>query len=308
MYTAEDLVREARGLGFTDTSKRLIYDWSGLGLLDHPTLYSPGRRGRPDAFPESQRQLFLALLEQRKRRTKQILGLCNAPVFVWLWWDDYVPLRQVRLALKTWGRASLSDSIAGAQRAAKRFLDQMNLPRYASGRKALRLTIEKYIIEISAGKHPDHVDWSEVESRLLRIWDKGRTGKPRGPKGAQVTPQMIVATFRDRYRAIVNLEEFDDSEFEWARWVYRITSREYHLRSQEFARDPELGHLHRNVSTAEHIANHACLDLLTTLGSAHLVHREGTLWDPSTWKRYHLQLSSTGEVKTTGGVIVPLRR
>lgn len=307
-YTTEELTGEALARGYRDVSKRLIYDWSSLGLLDSPTLYSPGRRGRPDAFPDSQRQLFLVLLEQRKRRTKQILGLCNVPVFVWLWWgDDYIPLRQVRRALKTWGRACLADSVVGAQRAATQLLRQMNLPRYARGRMALKLALARVIVEISAGKDPDHVDWGDVEAKLLRVWSVDGTGKPRGPTGAQTTPHMIITMLQDRYRTVVRLDEFDNFLFEWARWVYRTTSREYHLHSRDYARDPALGHLHRETSTVEHIANHACLDLLSTLGSAHLVHSDEILWNPDTWRSYCLRSTTAGEVTTAGGVIVPLR-
>jgi len=138
MYTSEDLVDEALRRGYCDVSRRLIYDWSSLGLLARPSLYSPGRRGRCNAFPESQRELFFTLLEQRKRRTKQILGLYNVPVFVWLWWgDDYVPLRQVRCAMNTWGRSCLSTSIVADRRSARDFLRRMKLPQYAKGRKVL---------------------------------------------------------------------------------------------------------------------------------------------------------------------------
>ena len=308
-YTAGDLVEEALARGYRDVSKWLVYDWSHTGLLDRPSRYSPGRRGRPDAFPASQRDLFFTLLEQRQRRTKQIVGLYNVPVFVWLWWgDDYVPLRQTRRAMSTWGCSCLSPSLVADRRSARQFLRQMDLPQYARGRKVLRETLENVTLEISAGKPPDQVDWLDIEAKLCKVWNKGGTPEPRGPAGAPVTPNAAISLIRVRYTALVDLGKYDDCLFEWARWFHRETSADYARHANEFSKDPEFGHLHRNASTAEHHVNHACVDLLTALGTAPFIPWHGTLWDPAFWKNRKLHLKPTGEVVTEDGIIVSVQQ
>ena len=307
-YTSGTLVEEALALGYQDVSRRLIYDWSNRGLLDQPSLYSPGRRGRPDAFPPSQHELFLTLLEKRKSRTKHILGLYNVPVFVWLWWgDDYIPLRQVRRAMNTWGRSCLSPSLVADRRSAREFLRQMNLPQYARGRKALKEALENVTPEICAGRHPDQVDWHDLETKLCKVWNKEGTGEPRGPVDAPVTPNTAISLLRVRYTALVSLEQYDDQLFEWARWFYRQTSSDYGRHVRDLAKDPEFGHLHRAAATAEHLVNHACVDLLTTLGTAPFIPWHGTLWDPVLWKNRKLRLTRTGEVVTEAGIIVSVQ-
>jgi len=133
------------------------------------------------------------------------------------------------------------------------------------------------------------------------------TGEPRGPIDAPVTPNAAISMIRIRYRAIVDLEQYDDPLFEWARWFYRETSADYSRRAEEFAKDPEFGHLHRGASTAENYANHACVELLTVLGSASLIPWHGTLWDPNRWRSHNLHLKSTGEVVTDGGIVVSVQ-
>ena len=106
-YTAADLAADATAAG-APVSTRLITDWVERGLLDRPRRRGLGRgRGTVATWPENQRQLFLALLDQRRRGVKRLATLCNLPVTIWLDSEgldlEYVPLRQVRRCLATWG-------------------------------------------------------------------------------------------------------------------------------------------------------------------------------------------------------------
>src|SRR5947207_3156341 len=98
-YTLEQLVGAGMDAGFEPTT-RLAKDWASLGLLDHARRRGRGRgKGVEGTWPESQKELFLLLLAKRPE-VKRIATLCNVPVAIWLLWgDDFVPLRQARLAL-----------------------------------------------------------------------------------------------------------------------------------------------------------------------------------------------------------------
>jgi len=116
------MVKAAREAGNSDVSERLVTDWVSLGLLDQPTRVSRGKGRGPGAnyeWPESQRDLFLTLLAKRDEATSRA-AMCAIPVGVWMYWgDDWIPLRQVRLALRTWwdrpGRSRWKRSADGAR-------------------------------------------------------------------------------------------------------------------------------------------------------------------------------------------------
>lgn len=62
-------------------TKRLIRDWSSLGLLDHP-LRQPAGKGhgsRPALYPWSQARLLEVLLHHRAQG-QRIQGLARTPV------------------------------------------------------------------------------------------------------------------------------------------------------------------------------------------------------------------------------------
>jgi hypothetical protein len=301
-YTIKDLCREAESRGFK-VSPRLIVDWVSLGLLDRPGRRGLGRgKGSVAMWPEDQRQLFLTLLEQRKHRTKQIVGLCNVPVAVWLLWGDtYIPLRQVQRALRTWAQAAFSSSWGGARKAATHLLDQVGHPRARPrDRRAL-------LEALSRMTYQRNLDGNVLLPLLQRVFDPRGTETPRGPLGT--TPADIVALLQSRYEAITHLGDIDDSTFEWARFVY-VTSWQHYLRERpRLAAGPDLGNLHEEPDL-ERLFNRACLDLITLLGMAQARFKDtlaGTLLHPTTWRERHLHTTVTRTEVTPSGVNIALQ-
>ena len=108
---------------------RLITDWVSLGLLDKPVPRSRGRgKGVERTWSENQLQLFVVLLDKR-REVRHVAALCNVPVMLWLYWGtDYVPVRQVRKALRTFNRPLLATSARAARQNARRVIAQLGAP------------------------------------------------------------------------------------------------------------------------------------------------------------------------------------
>ena len=105
-YTADDFLRTADAAGMprkVPWLRSFVRD----GLLDQPEKHGlPGQRGgrAPGTWPRTQFQLFLALLDQMQKGVRQTATLCNVPVSIWLYFGpEYVPVRQVRRALGTYG-------------------------------------------------------------------------------------------------------------------------------------------------------------------------------------------------------------
>ncbi len=258
-YAAADLLREAHSLGYR-VSKRLIDDWVSLGLLDRPNRTGLGRgKGTASAWPQEQCDLFRYLLKKRKT-VKRIAPLCNVPAWLWLvWGDGYVPLRQVRRALATWGQVASGSPWARARRRARRLLSQVVHP-------AARTNDRKRFVEVLSimlyGRKFDEGEFSQV---LQRVIDPLRTGQSLGPMAARLTPASLLTLFRGRYEALEKLDRLEDSHFESARLSYWITRRGYAALQPELARELEMGHLFKEIGPEEQVDS-ACLHLTTLLG------------------------------------------
>ncbi len=317
-YTNEILIAEAKAKGY-DVSARLITDWVQLGLLDRPEKHGLGRgRGFIAVWAEAQCHLFLTLLDKR-REAKRIGPLCNIPVWLWLFWGDaYVPLRQVRRALRTWGEFQGVPRKGVAwkhgRKAGENFINQIGHPDAAKkDRKALQDAIAGML-------YRGEFDRQRLLPLVRRVFDPHDTGKSRGPAGSQFSPEDIVTLIEARYEALHELDKLDDSLFEWARFTYLTGLQEYQRDRPQLAADPDLGKLFTQPDLNEMVLG-SCSHLITLLGSALVFPMSapaGSLENPETWRvnNLHLdinQVTASVETKqspiiTEGGVILPHQR
>jgi hypothetical protein len=277
-WTAEELLSAAAKESLP-ASKRLIVDWTGLGLLDRPNRRGRGRGGgsQPGTWPEEQRQLFLTLLRQRSG-IKHVVPLLNIPVALWLiWGDDYVPLRQARRALESWITMSWNTSKAGARRTARQFVDSISDPKAGgANRKALLDALANGMAS------PNSFDREHVLTLVRRVFDPRGTGTPRGPVGAEITAEGVVNVLQARTQAFLRFSDVSDELLIWSRKVYRHMNTMYAADLPHLMRDPEYGHQHTKRGIEERV-NAACVDFLTTLGLVLLSEEsdgpEGALYD-----------------------------
>lgn len=78
---------------------RRVHDWIALGLLDQPRLHARRRGSVKAEHSVNQRQLLLLLLAMRQQ-VAQLSAPAQVPLWMWLWWDGYVPTRQAQRAVR----------------------------------------------------------------------------------------------------------------------------------------------------------------------------------------------------------------
>ncbi len=258
-YSKAELVVAAKAHGFP-VSERLVTDWVSVGLLDRPIrrgLGQGGGRGSQARWPENQRRLFLSLLPHRARGA-HIAALENMPVWIWLTWgDEYVPLRQVRRALATWGASAKGASWVKARKLARDLVQKLASPNARGTRQLIDVIARSVLTE--------RFNEDEVRSALRPVLDPKGTGRRRGPAGAELDAETYIRVVTSRLVAVRGLDEFPDRAFVDARAVYRITRQEYAVQQPTFARAPDLG-VFFEAPDLNNVANSACSDLLTILG------------------------------------------
>jgi hypothetical protein len=268
LYTAEDLTRIAQARGF-DPTKRLITDWTSIGLLDHPQRRGRGRaRGVERVWPESQLRLWLTLLEKRREVTR-VAALCNIPVFLWLYWGpDYAPVRQVRLALGHFNRRLLAGPRTEARIAAKRLIDTIGAPHATQkDRKAL---IDAIVRATGGGGFSRQALLEAVRP----VFDPDGLGRRVGPPGAVMTAESWVDVTEATVVGAQTIPTLPEDEFEAARLAHHQHMRTYMTRHAEFARDPEIGAMFEDP-TDQQLVNDACQHITTLIGFLELARRRG---------------------------------
>jgi hypothetical protein len=297
-YTGEELAQEGRRLG-AKASKRLVDDWAGLGLLDYSAAPGLGRKkGRQiGTWPEAQRQLFLTLLERRKRGEK-ITALCNVPVWIWMYWgDSYVPPAQAKRALGTWAGRNQTAGWGTAQKTAKQLVTTLAHPKSSAADR--RAAIEGIATMATSG----NFDRVRVAALLQPVLQPEGTERRSGPLADIVTAQGYAELIQARLRVVDHLESLDDSLFEWARYFQITNYREYQRTQPALASDLHFGAL-ASVPNLEDSFHSACEQLVTLLGlGLDLLDRpgDGSLRHPATWRDLGLR-SVVHSVETVGGL------
>jgi hypothetical protein len=268
-YTKSELLGAARAQG-TPATARLITDWVRLGLLDKPAARGRGRgRGVERTWPENQLKLFLVLLNKRSEVT-HIAALCNIPVTLWLYWGvDYVPVRQVRRALRTYSRPLLATSARVARANARRVIAQIRAPNMKRQDKS------DLIDAIVAATGGAGFRREALLGPARRIFDPDGEGRRVGPPGATLRADSWVNVIEAKVVAAEILSELEDDVFEQARLQHHEAMARYIDRQPGFAAHPEVGALF-DSPTFEWLANNACDQITTTIGFLELARRRGS--------------------------------
>lgn len=267
--TISDLVADAAAAGFKATP-RLIRDWSEIGLLDYPARRPAGKGhgSRPALYSASQRQLFQTLLLKRSEGNGP-KALAKIPVAIWVYWgDEWVPLRQVRRAMRTWlGDPRLSKQ--QARQTAREILRQFDS---AAATPAARRDLLNALTETG---YTGRANFEQLENALRRVFEPGSKTirKAVGHPEAPLMTDSFIAALRARLVGAARLEadEITDEEFYFARHVHLVAYADYAMNRHSYASFAPQTHpdMYDDV-TAERTLNEACLHLLTTVGMNYL--------------------------------------
>jgi hypothetical protein len=256
------------------TTGRLITDWASLGLLDKPVPRSRGRgKGVERTWSENQLRLFLVLLDKR-REVRHVGALCNVPVMLWLYWrTDYVPVRQVRKALRTYNRPLLATSARAARQNARRVIAQLGAPNMKRQDKT-DLT-NAIVTATGGGDFRRHA----LLDPARRIFDPDNQGRRVGPQGATIRAESWVNVIEAKVVAASILDDLDDDLFEQARLQHHAMMAHYVEQQPGFAQDPDIGETFQSP-TLDWLANNACDQITTTIGFLELARRRGMAHRP----------------------------
>jgi hypothetical protein len=272
LFRAEDMLQLAREEGLTAT-KRLIFDWVSLGLLDRPKRRGLGRgNGSIAGWTFPQACLFLDLLRLRQRSEnpiKHVAPLANVPVAGWLWLGDAsgVPVLQVRRALATWcgqHRTQKKPAAATVRKIAREIVAQLENPHAARrDRDALIKHLETTIRERT-------FDPEQTRVLVERVFDPHEHGLELGPREAPFNVDATVTLMHAHALAFLNLETFSDQDFEDARLVYQHTRRGYAEAQPTLAHDRKGSPIRFEEPTVQSIVDRSCRELLLILGMGRL--------------------------------------
>jgi hypothetical protein len=268
-YVAEDFLQAANAASVPRSLpwlRTLVRD----GLLDEPDKHGVlGQRGgrAPGTWPRAQFQLFLALLVQMQKGVSQTATLCNIPVAVWLYFgSQYVPVRQVRRALGTYGAQYRRTSARRGRRTAHHMATL-----FAGGPDMSRRDRDRLVEATVTASRSGRFDRDLFGAAAARIFDPEDRGRTVGPDGARLTPDAWVRTIEARLTALDRLDALDDGVFEDARLAHHRHLAEYIEQQPTFAREREIGAMFEPV-TLQRLFNSACIDALTILGFLELAH------------------------------------
>lgn len=275
------MVQAADQAGFGEVSERLVTDWVDKGLLDQPERLSRGRGGGAGAryeWPESQRDLFLLLLSKRGQ-VKRLAGLCPIPVGTWIYWNEsWIPLRQVKRALRTWwDAASDAGRLERSHRGARVVVNSLVPNDDRKLKSALRKAVSDGIF--AGGFDPERL--RPLVEEIVQVIHGGSYGPFAN------TADELVRGLRAMSEAVARYDELTDAHFEEARARHRLAVLSY---VRDFARlraDPEFGSSFEDPNI-EFLMNNACRDLLLELGMLLLTADEGIILapiEPLQWDR-----------------------
>jgi hypothetical protein len=277
-FTRQDLLRRANAIR-PGASDRLITDWIGLGLLDHP--YKPGR-GRaagsyPGTWPETQMTLFVTLWQKRPD-VSSIASLCNIPVYTWVYWgDDYIPLRQVRRVMGTWLDRAEKVSGPAADGAAAHILRIVENGRPSRAKRDL-------LAQALKGRKPD---LDQIHAELTHIRTPRNTIALDSGRIVDVDGERVAGQLIGRIVAADQISTLEPYLFEWARFFLISAAAEYAIDQPELAKDSRHGWLFTERQH-ENLATDACANLLAALGVRFGValrpDYQDTFFNPEQWR------------------------
>jgi hypothetical protein len=264
--TVDDLIADARVMGHKAT-QRMIMDWQTLGLIDYPQPQGGAGRGKGSKkalYSINQRKLFRELVRKRGE-IKRIANLTVIPVSLWLYWgDEYVPLHQVRRALKTFVGRFDATSRDRAKDIALTLTTQLAHPDVGEPQRT-KLT-KMLTAAIHDGRQPDQ----QLQDALQQAFDPAEEGRTVGPPAAPVTATAFIKITLGRLQAAdaIVTDTIPNETFHRARDMQRDSLRGYLQTQPELA--ASAGNLAEIYSapTWNDLVRRACSDLLNALGIA----------------------------------------
>ncbi len=246
----------------------MILDWQTFGLLDYPDPQGGLGRGRGSKkalYSAHQRSLFQALLQHRST-TKRIRQLTVIPVYLWLYWgEQYVPLRQAKLAFATYLGATTRASRDRAEQAARQLTEQLAHP---AARDTDRTKLRRLLGDAmwaGSGLSP------QLQEVLQRVFDPAGEGRTLGPPGATLTAAAFTTAAMAKAAVVrlVERDELPDAAYLTARITAQHTMQEYLRRQPELAQHAgELSSLFQPLTDQDLVMN-SCRNLLEVLAWQH---------------------------------------
>lgn len=259
-YTRAGLAQAANDAGLGPVKERLITEWVERGLLDQGERTSHGRGGGRGAlylWSDRQHDLFLTLLRKRPE-VKNIASLCPIPVGIWLYWgDDWIPLRQARIALRTWwdgaGRGGEARSLANARLVVNAFASKA-APRQPKTdlRKALRVALDAGTFDVAL-----------IEGLVTELLQHGPGKGTWGPFGS--SPREVVNGMRAMVVAMSRYDQLTDGMFYEVRARNRTIVLSYLRDWQHLSQNETYGSMFEQPSI-ELWMNNSCGHLSIELG------------------------------------------
>jgi len=117
-----------------------------------------------------------------------------------------------------------------------------------------------FLTDALRGRRPD-IDALQPHMQKL---GEGET-VDAGDLQLKVAPDVAIRLFSARVEALQTLGSFSDGSYRWARFIYNVGRTDYDVHAPELLRHQRFSHMFEDTSLLA-IFNHACLDLVTTLG------------------------------------------
>lgn len=262
--TVHDLVADAAGQGHHVTV-RLIRDWTAAGLLDSPQRRPAGKGhgSRPALYAANQRELLVTLLHHRPGNG--IKSLARIPVCIWMYWgEEYVPLRQVRVAMRTW-LGDPRSSLRQARQTAREVLGQLDNP---AATPAARRELLTTLTDLA---YTNHLDLGRLTRTVRAVFEPGYGTLRRavGHPVAPLTADSVIDLVQARFTAVDLLERgaVTDQDFLDARHAHLVGYADYAMSQPLFAAaTPSGSALRYEPADLQTAANQCCAHLLTMIG------------------------------------------
>jgi hypothetical protein len=184
--TIDDLIEDAHNLGFRAT-KRMIYDWVGLGLLDHPVRRTRGEGGSDKALWSWQQRNLFRVLASHRSQTRSVAQLAKFPIGLWLYFGDgYVLTSQAARAVRTWAVREANPSMRASLVSARELVELLHQPD--SDLEWLR-----YLVELIAeSAHKGTFDRDELLQAVWAVFDSPDEGRVLGVAPLAISPERFV--------------------------------------------------------------------------------------------------------------------
>lgn len=291
VVNAQELLEIASDSGYRHITYELIAEWVVMGLLDMPKRITSDERNEPetmDVWPNSQRDLFMQLLIY-KSSVVNISALASLPVAAWLYWDDdHVPLRQAKVALKTFWKPDRH--LMNSQRTTNEAWTIVNVVLGEQGSGITRKHLHRQILRIL-----NHQEYS-VESIRSLIEDVLQQTPRQHVGPLELGVDGVNEMISQFALAMAHYDQFTNHDFNETRGRQRQLVLS-HLRDRpKISNDPTPEDWFNQIDYT-FLLHNACRDLILGLGQTIAYSERGeTLapFEPTEWRGLSVELFRSG--------------